>query len=386
VPLKRLAASVLPCLGPTKPALGLTDITDFGAVANDSVDDFSAIQSAINSIPSGGSGTIFVPPGTYKLGQRLQVLNKSIAFIGAGRGVSVLEFTGATDGIYCSFTSHYQRFTFRGISLLTSSPAGGTALKLDYPVGPGGVQSDPHLDDFHIGSTNDNTLSWQRGIEVSNAYGLKVTRFFINGCIGDRDNGNYTMDFGIILTNQSVVNHISEGMIWNANIGIGVFNSCEGVYFRSVEVVDANRGFYFDALAAGTKPGSVISGCHANTRIEGISVRGFTDLAIGDNLIYRLGTRPWVGIRTYKSKFSRIHSNYIISWNVAAGRNGIVLEDTQDCVVNGNIVRTTETGIWLANGSARNIVDGNRVISWSVSSILDDGIGNLVPAGTNLTT
>lgn len=41
----------------------IVDITSFGAVANDDVDDTDAINNAINSLPNGG--LVYIPSGVY---------------------------------------------------------------------------------------------------------------------------------------------------------------------------------------------------------------------------------------------------------------------------------------------------------------------------------
>lgn len=76
------------------------DITTFGAIANDSIDDYPAIESAILSL-HGTAGVIYFPPGNY-LVQSTVVLKDSIILRGAGCDSTTLLFNFG-GGAYNSF-------------------------------------------------------------------------------------------------------------------------------------------------------------------------------------------------------------------------------------------------------------------------------------------
>jgi pectate lyase-like protein len=88
------------------------NVKAFGAVGNDSTDDTSAIQSAIDAANTAGGGTVWFPKGTYKLTAALKLYSgttpnivayKNITLAGAGssgtNGTILKQYTTATDVI-----------------------------------------------------------------------------------------------------------------------------------------------------------------------------------------------------------------------------------------------------------------------------------------------
>jgi len=51
----------------------VTNVTSFGAIANDNNDDSSAIQSAINQVHANGGGVVFFPAGTYNVSGHIKL-------------------------------------------------------------------------------------------------------------------------------------------------------------------------------------------------------------------------------------------------------------------------------------------------------------------------
>ncbi len=70
------------------------NVKDYGATGNGSTDDTSAVQQAINAVPSGGQ--IYFPEGVYRIRTALRI-NSSVALIGESRNNTILE-TEATWG------------------------------------------------------------------------------------------------------------------------------------------------------------------------------------------------------------------------------------------------------------------------------------------------
>lgn len=69
------------------------NVTAYGAIPNDTGDDTSAIQSAINAA---GAGTTYLPPGTYLINAALTLSSSGAALVGAGPGATVLKTTSTT--------------------------------------------------------------------------------------------------------------------------------------------------------------------------------------------------------------------------------------------------------------------------------------------------
>src|SRR6202000_729413 len=75
------------------------NVRDFGAVPDDTTDDWAAIQAAINAASSGTGtyGTVYVPRGTYYVSKPLHI-TKGIKFYGAGRGSTTITGYSADQG------------------------------------------------------------------------------------------------------------------------------------------------------------------------------------------------------------------------------------------------------------------------------------------------
>lgn len=79
------------------------DVLRFGAVGDGVTDDTAAIQSAINALIAAGGGTLYFPPGTYKItGQLLIDLSANVTrfggrihILGAGMPATCIKATGA---------------------------------------------------------------------------------------------------------------------------------------------------------------------------------------------------------------------------------------------------------------------------------------------------
>src|SRR5262245_47065411 len=67
------------------------NVTSFGAVANDNVDDLSAFAAAINAASTGD--TIIVPSGNFLISGAVQP-KTGLKIIGAGRDNTTITFSG----------------------------------------------------------------------------------------------------------------------------------------------------------------------------------------------------------------------------------------------------------------------------------------------------
>lgn len=75
-------------------------VTDFGAVGNDSTNDTTAIQAAIDAAPTDG-GVVYFPAGIYKITSKL-TLKRGITLRGSGRLSSVIKQYSDVDCLYAS--------------------------------------------------------------------------------------------------------------------------------------------------------------------------------------------------------------------------------------------------------------------------------------------
>jgi len=74
--------------------LNVRNVMAWGATGDGSTNDRAAIQAAIDALPAGG-GTVFFPPGTYKIGTTLNQPDKPVKLLGCG-DASVIDLDTAT--------------------------------------------------------------------------------------------------------------------------------------------------------------------------------------------------------------------------------------------------------------------------------------------------
>jgi|GEM_PF-1807669 len=95
-------ALLLPVLPVPSAYAATLDVTAYGANGSDGLDDRTSIQNAINAAASGD--TVYFPAGTYHVSGSIQA-KTGVKLIGASRDMSIVKFTGTTDGAVISLNN-----------------------------------------------------------------------------------------------------------------------------------------------------------------------------------------------------------------------------------------------------------------------------------------
>jgi parallel beta-helix repeat protein len=347
------------------------DVRAYGAKGDGSTIDTVAIQNAFNAIPFPG-GQIFFPAGLYRLNAPITVNDsRSVHVVGAGRGVTALQWdAGSPGGLHFTFHQVWNRLTMHSLALATHASNGDVAIKASWPTWTDGRGPSPHLYDLHILPIPGSAGYWTKGIELTNAAGAKIHDFDIWGT------HDVSMSHGIHLLGSSTITFIGAGFILAAGKGIEVGGISEGLYLRDIEAVHTTTGYEIGSVS----PGTSITNCHAASDLRGIFIWGHGEVALTGNLLYQNGDNPngYVGIYLANSQFHRVIGNEVASTNPGGvqPRNGILLHDTHNCTVQGNVVRDMNSAVWLLGGNT-NIVMGNRGVNCG-SVVANAGAGNLV--------
>lgn len=93
----------------------VADVTAFGAVANDTIDDYPAIQTAMTSL-NGGSGVIYFPAGNYLVRSTISLDADSLIIRGAGSDSTILSFNFNGSAANSFHIGHALNDTFHSLS------------------------------------------------------------------------------------------------------------------------------------------------------------------------------------------------------------------------------------------------------------------------------
>jgi len=161
------------------------DVTAWGAVHDDSTDDTTAIQNAINAVASDGGGVVFLPTGVYRITSALQIKD-GVRLIGQGTYQTSLKPYHAS--------THYAAITWYDAGDMTNweiahlsidftncksgaEPSVSTAdIGISFPV-PAGSTS-PWLGHIH-----DVRINWAyRAVDDKRTFMTKYARIFSWSC------------------------------------------------------------------------------------------------------------------------------------------------------------------------------------------------------------
>jgi hypothetical protein len=345
------------------------NVKDFGAVGDGIADDFLAINKAAQYVSSQGGGTVYYPPGTYRITRSIRLddfnvetntysgnVRRDMVHQGAGRDSTIIK----TDGFYaCAFTSFPEPFIPNG----SISPA---------PAPPNVLCSNIVIKDMTIDG-NKNVVG-----DGGATYGLyyqtspEATGGWPNGYVGQSYWASDNYQFGIYLyygenllvENVRVIDWWYSGVLGWAAARIEVHNSFIQNCGNIPTVIGYYAGFNFDQRTNTVNvSGNIIQTCGRGVRLAGGGAsQGSTSpvsyIIIEDNIFYDMKETGIVAADFLK--------NIIVSNNLfdTIARGGILFtldgipgqlatELPKDIIISNNIVNDFN----LEN------IDGTRGIS-----------------------
>jgi hypothetical protein len=117
------------------------DVTTYGAVANDSNDDSTAITNAINAAKnhsnSGGKSIVYFPAGIFRVTSGNLIDKSNVVIDGAGRDQTIIQIHGGTNGgkVFEFKGSVNYAVPYRYLVQTQNTPRGSTVLKVDNATG-----------------------------------------------------------------------------------------------------------------------------------------------------------------------------------------------------------------------------------------------------------
>lgn len=268
-------------------------VTDFGAVGSGAVNDYAAIQAAIDA--ASGGGTIFFPEGTYQIGSTLMI-PAGVTLLGASHRAVIRA--GTTLPALVQVNGDGVRITSLGfVNAAGRSPKG---VQVGDPLSPAGrpaTGSDCRIRDCRFDGFAEAVTLW---------------------------------DFEALSVAESVFTACTTALRI-------VENGADSRFLRN-RVLGGSPCLLVEGTAAGmTVAGNVLIGSAEGSRGSGIVLRGGEGAAILGNSIVEVadasdGTAGW-GIRLDGTDSpvagATVAGNRILSASSAAGTGGILLSG--DC-------------------------------------------------------
>lgn len=145
------------------------NVKDYGAVGNDSADDTSAIQAALDAAEASTyGGIVYIPAGIYKTTSALTVSDRKVSIRGDGAESSVIS---AFDCNGLTFTSSsYDRGTsfYEDFSLVGRTGSSGSYVGITSGLPSGGVSGTDSRDGLHFNRLK--LFEWDIAFSISHTW------------------------------------------------------------------------------------------------------------------------------------------------------------------------------------------------------------------------
>jgi len=349
------------------------NVKDFGAVGDGIADDFLAINRAVKYVADQGGGTVYYPPGTYRITRSIRLddfnvetntysgnVRRNMVHQGAGRDSTIIK----TDGFYaCAFTSFPEPFIPN--SAITPSPVPGNVLCSNIVikdmtlngnknvVGDGGATYGTFYQ-----TSSQATGGWPNGYVGQSYWASDAYQFAIQLYYGEN----------ILIENCRIKDWWYSGILGygagRMQIQNNVIETCGNV----ATVLGYYAGLEFDQRTnTVSATDNVIQQC-GNGVLSGTGTGAFspcTDIEISNNIFYSISPGNGIYARDYQSR-------WVVADNVfdSTGGQGIVFTNEQvgwpatqlpkNISITGNIIN--EFNLLNGIGSAGIAVVGHQFV------------------------
>lgn len=335
--------------------------------------DFSSLQQAVDSLPSGSHSSITVPAGIWDETNRVHIpSDKTVSILGQGIDRSVLRWSSTDGGIVVNVVDYQRSFVLKDISLETTVNGGGIALETIHPSANASPYRTVDLSALSVRPASATGGYWSHGLVLSNAWNGRVEGFHFVG-----KNGTHDSKTAIFLKGTTVNFLISNfHAVWvetALRTDSATGDISEGISLVSGKLVDVGCGVWLQ------KPGGGLTlvGVHIDARDAGVVLFGRDDMELTGLSIYSRNSNPnFLGILIDGGWGGRIFGNVIHrASGTGSSPNGIVLTEANNFVVNGNTITGMDTAVWLKSKTRNNLIANNLSVGCG-TSILNQGTGN----------
>lgn len=236
----------------------IVSVKDFGAIGDGIIDDTAAFQTAINSFIN--TGSIHIPAGEYFISTSLNI-SKAIAFVGEGRGISSIRYTGTSSSPLFKAAYGYSStdlIQIKDLTVRAGTPNCGplVSVSTDAAAQAASQVVAGDLDKLIINNVDalgDSSGNyWNCGVEAIDCGGLNIDGFLLNNKTATAQTNPGTAGFRLRTTHGkvSVIRAISARnfYILRAYYGLDtapISNTSGGItsyYLSDFEIVGVNSG------------------------------------------------------------------------------------------------------------------------------------------------
>jgi Pectate lyase superfamily protein len=363
----------------------MINVRDFGAKGNGTDNDTSGVIDAFNA--SSGE-TIYFPKGDYRLTEKIKLGNRPITIMGDGKSLTRLrwevvdggiEFTGA--GVAANDITTLE---IRHISLCTTEPSGGKALRLIWPIMFANPQKKTRITDVEIRGWNSYNPHpspdyWNQGIWLTNPGGLDISHTDVIG--SSRGAGTDAAIRCDSPNNSGAIRHfLSNLYLLQCNTGLDWSGPNEGVYFNNFEIVGCRTGI----RASGGAPVYSINNGHCDCYMTCIEMNGINELKLSNLALYHTnngGTKLSGNLIALKdcARFTVIGTSLYGHPNIGnvEHQNGIICINCHSGIITGNhIEQIKDVGILFDAETNDCHSLANRIANCGLQPFLNQGDGS----------
>lgn len=275
---------------------GSYSVTDFGAVPDDGIDDYAAISACIAAANSANKD-VYLPAGTYHIGQMWKVAAQNMMITGAGMWYTNIQFTnssvggGGVSGVGEGNSYNLEFCNMYLNSNLRSRYSEGAIYKAFMDVFDGNsLIHDVWEEHFECGfwiADYNGSLDYSDGILIANCRIRNNLADGVNFCQGTSNATVY---------NCSIRNNGDDGLaMWNNNYMSAKDESNNTFCYNTIDFVWRAGGI---AIYGGNghqiynnyiRDCFMASGIHLNTNFSGYQFDNTQNITFSNNIIIRSG-------------------------------------------------------------------------------------------------
>ena len=347
-------------------------VKDFGATGDGSTNDATAFTNALAT-----EKAIYVPSGTYVIGSTLTISDKNVTMFGDGERLSILKFTGGTDGLNWTSSDDTHSLVLEKLQFQTSVTMTGSPVDANFGVTTGTIRPGVSLENVVASFTGSG--KWTKGFRFNNCRNSNIIECIFNGVYA-------TSTYGFKFTGQCLDTKAERCQANDIGGSSGqaflIDGTCEGIQIISALAINTKIGV--DHATPALEPYLSVIGCHFNTRQFGVRMSKGMQSIISNNLFYadteNAGACEDYTAVSILANSGSDHNN--ISDNIfhaartnsgsAVTEKGVLISHGDSNIVANNVFKTFDTGIEILAAATETQLSDNRYSSVTTKETIGD--------------